>query len=661
VEIRPRIAFLAEVALVACGTGWIAALYGSLYIYATADFGATHSFWIFGWPFLLALLFATLSNLILAGAGGRIVPSPFGWVGTVNRTIGGDSPPEDADPRDLQVALAALPLFPTVNCLWAMGLASLVTAFMAWLEWLVAGTTRNVGPVLFAGTIATLTYGATSFTVGDLLVARRCARLRLAGVRRGLDPYVGPAFHTWVRVVTLAAPTVLALMIASRLAVDARGSWVALFTIIVAGSMLLAALAWLQALTIRNAAEDLGAAASRVARGEGARFITGSTDAYLVEMARAFNRAATEVDRSLRASAARYSALFEGAGDAILLLDAASGFVLEANRRAHELTGLDEEAIRRARIDELVAPLDGGIAGARFVLRSDGTRCPVDVALSTVAVGDATVLQAILHDVSERQRIENDLREADRLKSEFMGMMSHELRTPLNVFVGYTEMVLDAARENQMGSVSEHREVLERMLDAAGILTNLVEDTLSVLRLEGAGVRVNLEALSLQSLFAELQAAGRFQRGPSEVVERWIVEPDLPAIVSDRMKLRQIVTNLVSNARKFTTSGWIQVSALRSGDDEVAIAVEDTGCGIADADLPFVFDLYRQAGNGGSHHNGCGIGLYIVSRYCRVLGGRVDLRSEVGKGTRITITLPRLDGDASSSAQLLLPAQSELS
>jgi signal transduction histidine kinase len=234
-----------------------------------------------------------------------------------------------------------------------------------------------------------------------------------------------------------------------------------------------------------------------------------------------------------------------------------------------------------------------------------------------------------------------------------MGMMSHELRTPLNVFVGYTEMMLDAARESHGGSMGEHREVLERMLDAAGILTNLVEDTLSVLRLEGAGVRVSLEELSLQSLFSELQAASRFQRAPSEVVERWVVEHELPPIVCDRMKLRQILTNLVSNARKFTAAGFIEVNAKRI-DDGVAITVEDTGCGIAPADLPFVFDLYRQAGNGGSQHNGCGIGLYIVRRYCQVLGGRVELDSDLGKGTRITIALPAVDGAGSKPEPLLV-------
>jgi signal transduction histidine kinase len=252
------------------------------------------------------------------------------------------------------------------------------------------------------------------------------------------------------------------------------------------------------------------------------------------------------------------------------------------------------------------------------------------------------LVQQLTAQNAELRAAQERLTEADRLKSEFMGMMSHELRTPLNVFIGYTEMLLDAARENGRGPVTEHRDVLERMLDAARILTNLVEDTLSVLRLESAGVRVHRECLSLQSLFGELQAAERFLRAPSGVTEQWVVEPDVPVIVSDRMKLRQVVTNLVGNARKFTTAGEIRVRAARVGNDEVAITVEDTGCGIAPHDLPFVFDLYRQA-NDGSSHNGCGIGLYIVRRYCQILGGNVELESEVGSGTRITVRLPRVD------------------
>jgi protein-histidine pros-kinase len=172
------------------------------------------------------------------------------------------------------------------------------------------------------------------------------------------------------------------------------------------------------------------------------------------------------------------------------------------------------------------------------------------------------------------------------------------------------------------------------------VLTNLVEDTLSVLRLESAGVRVNREPVALASLFDELRNAERYLRPASEVDERWIVEPGLAALDSDRLKLRQIVTNLVGNARKFTTSGAIVVEARSAGAHGVTITVADTGCGIARADLPHVFELYRQAGEG-EIGNGCGIGLFIVQRYCALLGGRVEVASERGRGTCFTVWLPR--------------------
>ena len=195
--------------------------------------------------------------------------------------------------------------------------------------------------------------------------------------------------------------------------------------IVVLGTTLCVGLAWLHALAIREAAADLGHAARRLVDTDAARFITGTIDAELVGMARAFNTAASHVDRSLQISAARYSALFEGAGDAILLVEPATGRILEANRRALELTGLGE---RDAQGDGVRGPLrardparerapapgrarTAGATGLR-VQRADGSECPVDLALSTVAVGDDTVLQAILHDVGERERIEGELRQS---------------------------------------------------------------------------------------------------------------------------------------------------------------------------------------------------------------------------------------------------------
>lgn len=828
-------ASLVEIVLRSAITGWIAALYGALYIYGRADFAATGTLWLFTWPFFVLLALATLAHLWLVGAGRHGAPSPFHWVGDLNRVLAAPEP-ERIPTEQLHMALVRLPGFPRIDAAWCALCAGSVVAAMALLEWVVADTTRNLEPILVGGLIAVVLYAAMSFTVTEMLVNRPCQRLRLAASRVGLDPYVGPTLATPVRIATLAIPTVLAFVVAPPLVHPREDVSLgnAHAVIVVLGTVLCVGIAWLHALAIREAASDLGQAARHLVGTEAARFVTGTIDAELTGMARAFNAAASQVDRSLQISAARYSALFEGAGDAILLVDPRTGRILEANRRALELTGLDESTLKTTEIEALFAadtPLENvrrlpagayrWRAGLR-VQRADGSECPVDLALSTVAVGDDTVLQAILHDVGDRDRIEGELRqsvqrleglyhlavtlggtvqhvaehiavtlpalletpvvavalydddaqvmlalydrgtvtqgqrlplagspalrvreerrpcvvtdarhrfpddaflaahgiasyvgvpvlgrdgeivghvavmdqrerrlrdhdmrllstfagrlaralhegeyvrerdefvarvtnqntelraaqerltEADRLKSEFMGMMSHELRTPLNIFVGYTELMLDGTQEPAGMEIAEQREVLGRMLDAARTLTGLVEDTLSVLRLESSGVRVLLENVPLPALFEELRGVERLLRGPSAVRETWVVDTDVPIVPSDRLKLRQILTNLVGNARKFTREGTIEVRAARVDDGHVAISVTDTGCGIAPADVPHVFELYRQASNGWAH-NGCGIGLYIVRRYCELLGGSVHVASELGRGTRFTVTLP---------------------
>ena len=828
-------ASLAEIVVRSAVTGWIAALYGALYIYAKADFATTGSLWIFGWPFCVLLALATLVHLWLVGGCGRRLPSPIRWVNVVNRVLASAEETEVA-PAALQTALIRLPAFPAIDACWAFMVAGSVVVAMATLERWVGGNTHNVEAVLVGGLIATVLYGAMSFTVTETLVSRPCRRLRSAAARAGLDPYVGPTLATPVRIVTLAAPTVLALVVAPPL-VAARGvgsAGLAHALIVVLGTALCVGLAWLHAAAIREAAADLGHAAQRLVGNETARFITGTIDAELVGMARAFNQAASHVDRSLQISAARYSALFEGAGDAILLIEPATGRILEANRRALELTGLDEAALKAGQFESLFAvetPLEdvrrlpAGThrwrAGMR-VERVDGSECPVDVALSTVAVGEHTVLQAILHDVSARERIESELRKSvqrleglyhlavtlggtvEQVAEHIAVTLPALLEVPVVAVVLYDRdeqvvlalyedgtvtrgmrsalvgtpaarlraerrpcVVADAARvlpgrrvpgrardrelrrhsrprtrrrgrrtgggdgrarataprsghaaavdvrrptgaRPPRGRVRARARGLHRARDGAE--SRAPRGTRSVDRgrppeervhghdvpraahaaqhlhwLHGvdagrgpglrrdAGRRATrrartharrrphahppgrghveraaarrcrrarfLEPVSLRDLFAELQGAERLLRASSAVREQWIVDDGVPLLTSDRLKLRQILTNLVGNARKFTSDGTITVRARCLDATRIAISVADTGCGIAAADVPHVFELYRQAANGLTH-DGCGIGLYIVRRYCELLGGRVDVDSAVGLGTCFTLTLP---------------------
>jgi PAS domain S-box-containing protein len=380
----------------------------------------------------------------------------------------------------------------------------------------------------------------------------------------------------------------------------------------------------------------------------------------------------SEKAKQLPVNARTLEALFEHAADAILVIDTASGRIEAANERAQQIcdrsatelltltyTDLFDESTR-AKLPSLTDPVDPtSCVDDLAVLRPDGSRCPVDIAFSAVTVGRRSVLQAILRDSTARRRTDiqhlirrlegqnaqlratqERLLEQDRMRSEFLGMMSHELRTPVNILIGYAHMLLESVSAGDSLPPAERAGVLRRMVAGGHTLSELVEDTLSVLRLDAGAAKLDLETVALDHLFHELKGNDRLLRGEDAVEERWLVEPHVPEISTDRRKLRQVVTNLVGNARKFTQSGSIEVTATASEAEAVRITVRDTGCGIAPEDLPNIFDLYGRAANGRGI-DGCGIGLYIVRRYVTMLQGHVDCVSTVGEGTTFTIVLPR--------------------
>jgi signal transduction histidine kinase len=242
--------------------------------------------------------------------------------------------------------------------------------------------------------------------------------------------------------------------------------------------------------------------------------------------------------------------------------------------------------------------------------------------------------------LEELQATQTRLLESDRIKTEFVGMMSHELRTPLNILLGYTQILHDVITDGSDMPASEQANMLERMLARGRTLSDLIDDTLSVLRLEAGAVHLDLEEVQLSALFEDLKDSGHSVTADATVEERWVVDADVSRLETDRRKLRQIVANLVGNARKFTEQGIIDIRASRAEENAIRITVSDTGCGIGADHLPFIFDLYRQAPDG-RMHDGCGLGLYIVRRYTDMLQGRVHCESIRGQGTTFTVELPR--------------------
>lgn len=246
--------------------------------------------------------------------------------------------------------------------------------------------------------------------------------------------------------------------------------------------------------------------------------------------------------------------------------------------------------------------------------------------------------QAVLEEIEgERDRAllaEARATAASRAKSRFLANVSHELRTPLNVILGYTEMLAEDITE------PEHVTDLGRVLVAANHLLSLIDDVLDVSRIEAGHTRVVLEEVNLAAVAMEVVDAlqGSATRNGNHL--RIDVSPHFATIVTDELKVRQTLLNLVSNACKFTERGSITIECV-SNADWVAVSVVDTGRGMASEQVEIAFEEFAQVGPKRTTGDaGSGLGLAISRRLCRLLGGDLTATSELGVGSVFTITLP---------------------
>jgi signal transduction histidine kinase len=232
-------------------------------------------------------------------------------------------------------------------------------------------------------------------------------------------------------------------------------------------------------------------------------------------------------------------------------------------------------------------------------------------------------------------RVVADLRRTNRLKSEFVSTMSHELRTPLHVILGCLEM----ARDPELAG-PDHAHALERAERAGRELLTLVESTLDIGRLEAGVDDLQLHAVALPELLAEVRAQCETLPRPAGVVLSWDPMEPSGTIVTDVRKLGAIVRNLVHNALKFTAAGSVSVVTERV-DDCLVVRVADTGIGIPADQHDAIFEMFHQAdGSDARLYGGTGLGLHIVRRFVDQLAGRIALESTPGRGSTFTVTLP---------------------
>ncbi len=252
-------------------------------------------------------------------------------------------------------------------------------------------------------------------------------------------------------------------------------------------------------------------------------------------------------------------------------------------------------------------------------------------------VQDATAELVRQNELLRRQHIE--LEQASALKSQFLANMSHEFRTPLNAILGYTNMLLQGV-SGELGI--QQRRNLSRVDSNARHLLALINDILDIARIESGKMPITLTEFKVPELLAEVMAEVEPLIARSRVDVGIDTTPGIPAIRSDRQKVKQIVLNLLTNARKFTPQGSVRVITTYENDArQIAIRVSDTGIGIAPADQEAIFEDFRQADNSPTReYGGAGLGLSICRRLATMLGGTITVESTVGKGSTFALVLP---------------------
>jgi PAS domain S-box-containing protein len=390
----------------------------------------------------------------------------------------------------------------------------------------------------------------------------------------------------------------------------------------------------------------------------GVRDFVPKTSEFLDYLPTAVDRvvAQVRVERKLVESELRLASIIGTTLDAIVMCDDQDRVVL-FNRSAEEMFGYTAAQALNQPLDRFVPGLNlsarpregaGGGVGTMRVrrevtgVRHDGSRLPIEVSVSDVVVHDSRLFTVIARDISERQRIEAELREADRRKDEFLGMLAHELRNPLAAIMTAGEVL---HRQVEQTDAQKLTAVIRRQTKA---LARMVDDLLDVSRVTLGKIELTKEPLLLNELIARVCDANRETIANAKLTLHVRVDSAPVWLDGDVTRLEQVLTNLLSNSIKFTPpGGTITLSAAREGE-HVLIRVRDTGAGIAPSLLPRVFELFVQGDTSLARaKSGLGIGLALVRKLVRLHGGDVTASSAgVGMGAEFVITLPasRVDG-----------------
>jgi signal transduction histidine kinase len=392
------------------------------------------------------------------------------------------------------------------------------------------------------------------------------------------------------------------------------------------------ALAWLFARSVSQPIVELRDVARDIAAGDLSRRPALSAPGEVGDLATALHRMAEQLAHRLDALEADdllMTAVLESLEEGVLAIDE-RGSVIRINQRARALLGataslpfgreaLPREATLRAAIDQALdgagtAPAEVGLYDRTLAIASR----PLMTGGGVVTLLDLTVLRRL-----------------ETVRRDFVANVSHELKTPLTAVSGFAETLLDDGIPPD-----QQRRFVETIRDNASRMQRIVDDLLDLSRIESGGWRPAVMHVDVAGIARDVFSAVQPIAAAKGLALECEIAPDATRVRADPTAFRQIVTNLVENAVRYTSAGRVLLST-RLGDAGVWVEVSDTGIGIALEHLPRIFERFYRVDAGRSREQGgTGLGLAIVRHLADAHGGRVEAASAIGRGTTISVLLP---------------------
>jgi PAS domain S-box-containing protein len=372
-----------------------------------------------------------------------------------------------------------------------------------------------------------------------------------------------------------------------------------------------------------------------------------------------------KAEEALKQSEERFKSLVDNMLEPALILDY-NGVILFANNSAAKLVDMNspEQAFGMKLFDFLHPDYNLSVQRALKETRINPDRFFAEFKIITVNKNEKWIeslgtkiifnnnsrILVTLHDISERKNAEEQLKaakenaeEMNKLKSNFLASMSHELRTPLVGILGYAELLQEELKNLQQS------EMATRILSSGNRLMETLNSVLDLSRIEANQVEVYLEPVNVKSIVnTHLQLFKPVAKERGLYLKFEFLEDEIIALLDERF-LGQIINNLVNNALKFTHEGGVIVKVGTYNEEKdkfVRINICDTGIGILKDNVNTIFEEFRQVSEGFNRHfEGTGLGLTITKRFIDLMGGKIEVKSEIGKGSEFTVTFNALTNE----------------